>query len=117
MGLNSTEKDNIKKSILDYIKDDRRQQAILLDGPWGCGKSYFVKNILIPAMEKMEEYQVHCISLYGMNGQDIEIARGENMTKSLQTLEQIPKCDAVILAEQRIVSTIMEVLRVNSYVY
>lgn len=59
--------DSIKKSILDYIKDDRRQQAILLDGPWGCGKSHFVKNILIPAMEKMEEYQVHCISLYGMN--------------------------------------------------
>lgn len=59
--------DSIKKSILDYIKDDRRQQAILLDGPWGCGKSHFVKNILIPAMEKMEEYQVHCISLYGIN--------------------------------------------------
>ena len=31
--------DSIKKSILDYIKDDRRQQAILLDGPWGCGLS------------------------------------------------------------------------------
>lgn len=62
--------DSIKKSILDYIKDDRRQQAVLLDGPWGCGKSYFVKNILIPSMEEMEEYQVHCISLYGMNDVD-----------------------------------------------
>lgn len=59
--------DNIKKSIIDYIKEDRRQQAILLDGPWGCGKTHFVKNILIPAMEEMERYQVHCISLYGMN--------------------------------------------------
>lgn len=33
--------DNIKKSIIDYIKEDRRQQAILLDGPWGCGKTAF----------------------------------------------------------------------------
>ncbi len=62
--LLSTEK--IIKIILDYIEDDRRNQAILLNGEWGCGKTFFIKEKLIPKIDK-ETYQTFLISLYGVD--------------------------------------------------
>ena len=32
--------DEIKEIIIDYVKDDRKKQAVLLDGEWGCGKTF-----------------------------------------------------------------------------
>ena len=32
--------------ITNYIFDNRFSRALLIDGDWGCGKSFFVKNIL-----------------------------------------------------------------------
>ncbi|MFD2035171.1 P-loop NTPase fold protein [Belliella marina] len=35
--------DNIEKIFTDYLKTDKTQYAILLNGSWGCGKTYFWK--------------------------------------------------------------------------
>ena len=32
--------------LLDYVKDKRYKQAVLIDGKWGTGKTYFVKEIV-----------------------------------------------------------------------
>lgn len=37
--------------IMNYLFDDRFTRAILIDGEWGCGKTFFVKNYLIPSIE------------------------------------------------------------------
>lgn len=58
----------IKKIIKDYLSDVRKTQAIMLSGEWGCGKTFFVKENLIPDLEK--DYQVYHISLYGISDTD-----------------------------------------------
>ena len=58
--------EEIKKIILEYINDDRRTQAILLDGDWGCGKTYFLKESLIPDLKKDDSIIFFKISLYGI---------------------------------------------------
>lgn len=31
---------DIEKAIVDYVSDERKTQAVLLDGEWGCGKTF-----------------------------------------------------------------------------
>lgn len=52
--------------IIDYIEDWRYKQAVLIDGAWGCGKTFFVKNELIPELKK-KDFVVYPISLYGIS--------------------------------------------------
>lgn len=56
----------IRDTILNYVFDSRRNQAVLLTGEWGCGKSYFAEKELIPEIKK-NGYQVFRISLYGIS--------------------------------------------------
>lgn len=70
--------------IKNYIFDSRFTRALLIDGDWGCGKSYFVKEKLISGIEgaetgeskdkgksieksKTQQYQTLIISLYGIS--------------------------------------------------
>lgn len=61
----------IVSAINDYIVDKRYKQAILIDGDWGSGKTFFVQNILCPEIKKnlknKKDYnrKVIYISLYG----------------------------------------------------
>lgn len=79
--------DDYLKRITNYIFDKRFSRALLIDGDWGCGKSFFVKNILIPEIEnrkvkskkedknspndsredKAKNYSALMISLYGIS--------------------------------------------------
>lgn len=56
------------KSILDTIKNyvlmDSLGQAILIDGEWGGGKTYFIKNVLMKD-EIVNKKAIFYISLYG----------------------------------------------------
>lgn len=62
----------IKKAIVEYVSDDRKTQAVLLDGEWGCGKTFFIKEHLIPALEKnIEDAEIYKISLYGISNVDM----------------------------------------------
>lgn len=60
--------DEIAKIIIDYVTDERKKQAVLLDGEWGCGKTFFVNKVLRSELEK--DYQVFQISLYGISNVD-----------------------------------------------
>lgn len=57
---------NIKEEVLDYITCNEITGALLLTGPWGCGKSYLIKKI---ARELNENKQaaVAVISLFGLD--------------------------------------------------
>ena len=59
--------EQIIEIISDYIFDERNKQAILIDGEWGCGKTYFVKKKLSPVLKENEKkYKVIYTSLYGL---------------------------------------------------
>ncbi len=56
--------DEIIKEIRRYVNDNVYNYAVLIDGEWGSGKTYFVKNILKEKIEA-ENRRVKYISLYG----------------------------------------------------
>lgn len=59
--------EKIIEIIKTYYSDNNSQYAILLNGEWGCGKTYFVKNNILSGI-KDSVY----VSLYGViNTSDI----------------------------------------------
>lgn len=69
----------IIEEVNRYLKDDSYQYAILIDGEWGCGKTYFVKHILLDKIKELEQKSskrtAKYISLYGCKTiQDIQEA-------------------------------------------
>lgn len=93
--------------IVKYVSDNRYSQAILIDGEWGSGKTYFVDNKLIPVLkEKVTLKKVLYISLYGTDDvtqilNDIYIAnletffdkklkkRGNTITKGINIVSKL----------------------------
>lgn len=53
--------------IIRYLKDENYRYAVLIDGNWGCGKTYFVLHDLKESIEKNDERNIKYISLYGCN--------------------------------------------------
>ena len=70
----------IDKIITDYVKTPNTDYAIMIDGEWGAGKSWYWDNVLskqikeIPTMDNTEEkpsmYNVAKISLFGISSVD-----------------------------------------------
>ena len=63
--------DNLVIELLKYLNDDTYNYAVMIDGGWGSGKSYFIKNKLMPALGSDDpnsaQYRPVCyISLYGV---------------------------------------------------
>lgn len=51
--------------IQNYLENDRTHSALMLTGPWGCGKSFYVKNMLAEELSK-SNHDTIIISLYGV---------------------------------------------------
>lgn len=67
---NSMTEQQIKEEILRYLKDKSYNYAVLIDGEWGSGKTYFVNNTLTKEIVKQEKASgtprmLKYISLYG----------------------------------------------------
>jgi len=56
---------------MDYVKLPHTDYAILINGPWGCGKTYFWKNMVGPELKRLRDSEhierVLCVSLYGIS--------------------------------------------------
>lgn len=75
--------DEIVEAIINYVDEDLYAYAVLIDGAWGCGKTYFIKEYLIDKLEdhektkasngEIEQYQekrIVYLSLYGVKSVD-----------------------------------------------
>lgn len=58
----------LNEFIKNYIEHDKTRSAIMLTAPWGTGKSYYIKNELVPYLGKEENGNHKCVvvSLYGI---------------------------------------------------
>lgn len=71
------DRQEIIEAIRDYVNDEKAKYAVLINGEWGCGKTYLYKNYLnnmISSIEvgKNERKANIYISLYGIsNIQDL----------------------------------------------
>lgn len=62
---------NILPAIEKFINSRFYHYALLINGKWGTGKTYYVKEILIPKIKEQEpERDVNYISLYGIKAAD-----------------------------------------------
>ena len=61
--------DELNQYIRHYIEKDKTGRAIMLTGAWGIGKSFYIRNDLIPFLSIPENGKHECIvvSLYGMS--------------------------------------------------
>ena len=72
---------NIIPAIDRFINNRCYRYALLINGKWGSGKTYFIKETLIPHIEKTI-HDVNYLSLYGVKSTD-EI----NQMLCLQTMK------------------------------
>ena len=60
--------EQIVQILIDYVVDSRHNQAVLIDGEWGSGKTFFIKEKLLNKLNsKLPKRSVIYISLYGLN--------------------------------------------------
>ena len=48
--------EEIKSIIKDYLSVKETDYAILINGQWGCGKTYFIKNELFDEILKHDSF-------------------------------------------------------------
>lgn len=84
-------KEIIKKAISVYIKEEKSDYAVMLNGAWGSGKTYFVKNELIDYLQDRFDRNLLYISLFGISNIDElynNIALQVLNIKTTETLEE-----------------------------
>ena len=63
--------EDLVESILDYIRSDYTDYAIMINGEWGSGKTYFWNHKIKPRIESMrvngKRYSTVYMSLYGIS--------------------------------------------------
>ncbi len=63
--------EDLVESILDYIRSDYTDYAIMINGEWGSGKTYFWNHKIRPKIESMQlngkRYTAIYMSLYGIS--------------------------------------------------
>ncbi|MCI9063870.1 MAG: hypothetical protein HFJ17_04640 [Clostridia bacterium] len=85
--------DDLVESILDYVRSDYTDYAIMINGEWGSGKTYFWNNQIKKKIESMtlngRRYKTIYMSLYGISNLEeiskkIFIETTQLMDKSLK---------------------------------
>lgn len=78
---------DIYESLAEYIMDDRYHQAVLLNGSWGSGKTWFINKQFTPVFEKTHEADDWCfiyLSLYGLKTMpQLKEKMEENVTQKI----------------------------------
>ena len=63
--------EDLVESILDYVRADYTDYAIMINGEWGSGKTYFWNNKIKPKIDGMQfngkKYSTIYMSLYGIS--------------------------------------------------
>ena len=126
-----TEK-QITEEILRYLKDVSYNYAVLIDGEWGSGKTFFANNILTKAINKQEvnlktNRSVKYISLYGCKDmtdvqENIAWSFAEDARKKIKnrikwgtTVEKVSS--NILLSSQKIGNVIMKKLLPEASLY
>lgn len=57
---------NTREEIISYIKQKEQNGALLVTGPWGCGKTYLIKEIE-NEFNKEKDFYICVLSLFGIS--------------------------------------------------
>lgn len=56
----------LEEAVIDYFNSDDRF-AMQIDGGWGTGKTYYIRNTVVPAIEQKEEIKSVYVSVFGFD--------------------------------------------------
>ena len=54
----------LNQTIIQYLTESKLKNAILINGSWGSGKTYYIRNGLIEAIKKMENNGKRVVPVY-----------------------------------------------------
>ncbi|BCA86265.1 hypothetical protein EsVE80_17880 [Enterococcus saigonensis] len=105
--------DTLIQIIKNYIEEEG-QYALQIDGKWGTGKTYFIKNSVIDNLKKENYYPIY-FSVYGYNNlvelkQDLfakilsELSQNKTMFKSLTRISKKFKNVSSVLGDVKLSS-------------
>ena len=57
----------LNEYIKHYLENDKTRSAVMLNAPWGTGKTHYIQKELIPYLKDNGDYTGISISLYGVN--------------------------------------------------
>lgn len=57
----------LNEYIKHYLENDKTRSAVMLNAPWGTGKTHYIQQELIPYLKDNGDYTGISISLYGIN--------------------------------------------------
>ena len=57
--------EDLKKSVMSYLEDNETEYAVMINGEWGCGKTYFLKSVIAPYLQIKGKKLIY-ISLYSL---------------------------------------------------
>ncbi|HIB1929470.1 TPA: P-loop NTPase fold protein [Enterococcus faecalis] len=89
---------NLIETINNYIHEEN-QYALQIDGEWGTGKTYFIKNTIIKKLCENADYHPLYFSVYGYNNllelkQDLfnkilsEISKNQKILSSINSISK-----------------------------
>ncbi|MDE6538135.1 MAG: KAP family NTPase [Muribaculaceae bacterium] len=84
--------DKVTQAVLQYLNNHQTLGALQIDGPWGCGKTHFVKNFLLDAIEQNEKDRVKDAS-----SRDFEIGERVPLMISLFGIKSIEEISRQLL--------------------
>ena len=90
--------DDLVESILDYIRSDYTDYAIMINGEWGSGKTYFwnhkIRNKIESQQINGKNFSTIYMSLYGIsNLEEIKILENIWMQVVKQIYQSMLKLD------------------------
>jgi hypothetical protein len=92
------DKKQILQSVVSVINDPNFNQAVLIDGEWGSGKTYFIRNELKSVLEGkdssyklLKTYKVGYFSMYGVT--DVDELKSRILMFILLSKNKIKKID------------------------
>ena len=59
----------LTEAVTDYLQDNETEYAIMINGKWGCGKTYFWNNSIVPKLKEKSIKNIS-VSLYGVKNID-----------------------------------------------
>ncbi len=107
--------DELNHYIKHYIEKDKTGRAVMLTGDWGMGKSFYIRNTLIPflAAPKNGGYKCIVVSLYGVSALS-EISRAIYMEARLKKLNfESEAGQAAILAGKTVLKGVTSVFGID----
>lgn len=111
--------ENILNIIRTYIQIENTDYALLIDGEWGCGKTYNFRNLISPELEKLksnsdENYKVIYVSLNGLSS--VNSISSEILSSSIGINEKGKFAKALYSSLGLVIGGVSRNLKIEDYV-